>query len=498
MDILAALLYVLSQPELLFLIVLAALVGVVLGAIPGLTAAAAITMLIPFSYSLDVLPALAFLFVVAKASRFGGSISAILFNTPGTTASIVTQIDGHQMAKKGEADKAIKLAALSSATGDVLGDIFLIVMIGYFSLHALSIGPPETFSVYLLAFSIVIFSMDRNVVKVLCSVLLGILLSSIGLDPISGQERLTFAVLELSSGIELIPLLLGMFVLSEIMMHVVNKTTSQRLSARSFQKPFNASWRELRSYFPTAFFSGVWGALVGVLPGLGSAVAAYTSYNLAKSHAADSENWGKGEPRAVVAAEAANNAVSGSSMIPLLTLGIPGSTIGAVLLGALAIHGLNLGPTLYLGSGELLYRMFACGLLGILAYATMGYCVARPITGLVSRIPMVPLYVAMFVLCFFTAYSIRELHFDLIVMCLAAVLAYGMRKTGFSPIALIISFVLAKGGEESFRQSLLMSESGVYIFFERPLALFCCVASVLIVSLSIYMRRKRAVQFNRS
>lgn len=473
MDIFPALLSVISDPMLLAAILLAAIVGMIVGAIPGLTASAAIAMLLPITYYMSPLFALAFLYVIGKSGRYGGSIAAILFNTPGTAASAATQLDGYPLARAGKAGKAMKVATISSVIGDFMGDIMLIVGVGFIAALALKLGPPETFAIYFAAFVVIGSVIGKSVLKGLASALVGILVAMVGLDPISGLERYTFGSFELSNGIGLVPLMIGVFVLGEVFAQIEeriqNKNSAKVEEAKSDDN--SLSWAEYKPCLPHAIRGGFIGAGIGVLPGLGSAIAAFISYGEGKRRAKNPKLWGKGALEGVAAPESANNAVSGPSMAPLLTLGIPGSTIGAILLGVFLIHGIQVGPTLFLTDKELIYQLFACGILGIVAYGVIGYFGATQVARLIVKIPTNVLYPLIFLTAFVASYSSRGSLFDVTVMTCAGFVGWLMRKYDFNTAAFVISFVLAKGAEETFRQAMLMSDGGAMIFFERPIAL---------------------------
>lgn len=472
MEIFSALAFVLSSPVLLGAILLAAVVGMIVGATPGLTAAAAIAMLLPITFYMDPLFALAFLYVIGKSGRYGGSIAAILFNTPGTAASAATQLDGYPLAQQGKAGKAMKTATVSSVIGDFMGDIMLIVGVGWIAALALKLGPPETFAIYFAAFVVIGSVIGKSILKGLASALLGILIATVGLDPISGVERYTFDSLALSNGIGLVPLMIGVFVLGEVFaqMEVRNQRVEPVEEGTPGTDNDGLTWQEYKPCLPHVFRGGFIGAGIGVLPGLGSAIAAFISYGEGKRRAANPDQWGHGALEGIAAPESANNAVSGPSMAPLLTLGIPGSTIGAILLGVFLIHGIQVGPTLFLTSKELVYRLFACGLLGIFAYGLIGYFGASQVAKLILRIPPRVLYPMIFLTSFIAAYSARGSMFDVLVMVCAGFGGWLMRKFDFNSAAFVISFVLAKGAEETFRQALLMSDAGMMIFLERPIA----------------------------
>ncbi|MBT8169512.1 tripartite tricarboxylate transporter permease [Falsiruegeria litorea] len=473
MDIFPALLSVISDPMLLAAILLAAVVGMIVGAIPGLTASAAIAMLLPITFYMEPLFALAFLYVIGKSGRYGGSIAAILFNTPGTAASAATQLDGYPLAKSGKAGKAMKVATISSVIGDFMGDIMLVVGVGFIAALALKLGPPETFAIYFAAFVVIGSVIGKSILKGLASAFIGILVAMVGLDPISSQERYTFGSFDLSNGIGLVPLMIGVFVLGEVFAQL-----EERKKAKNAEIEVNdqagddntLTWDEYKPCLPHALRGGVIGAFIGVLPGLGSAIAAFISYGEGKRRATNPEKWGKGALEGVAAPEAANNAVSGPSMAPLLTLGIPGSTIGAILLGVFLIHGIQVGPTLFLTDKELVYRLFACGMLGILAYGLIGYFGATQVARIILKIPTNVLYPMIFLTSFVAAYSARGSMFDVTVMTVAGFVGWLMRKYDFNIAAFVISFVLAKGAEETFRQSMLMSDGGALVFIERPIA----------------------------
>ncbi len=472
MEIFPALLTVITDPTLILAIILAAIVGMVVGATPGLTASAAIAMLLPVTFYMSPIFALAFLYVIGKSGRYGGSVAAILFNTPGTAASAATQIDGYPLARAGKAGKAMKVATISSVIGDLMGDVMLVIGFGFIAVIALKLGPPETFAIYFAAFVVIGSVIGKSIIKGLISALLGIIVAMVGLDPISSEERYTFGSFDLSNGIGLVPLMIGVFVLGEVFAQLEARKKAKGEIKENPNDPngYSLSFDEYRPCIPHAIRGGFIGAGIGVLPGLGSAIAAFISYGEGKRRAKNPEQWGKGALEGIAAPEAANNAVSGPSMAPLLALGIPGSTIGAILLGVFLIHGIQVGPTLFLTDKELVYQLFACGMLGIIAYGLIGYFGASQMARLILRVPSSVLYPLIFMTAFVAAYSARGSVFDVTVMVAAGFVGWLMRKYDFNVAAFVISFVLAKGAEETFRQSLLMSDGGAMIFIERPIA----------------------------
>ncbi|MEL6464263.1 MAG: tripartite tricarboxylate transporter permease [Pseudomonadota bacterium] len=473
MDIVAGLATVLGNPVLLGWVFLAAIVGMIVGAIPGLTASAAIAMLLPLTFYMEPLPALAFLYVIGKSGRYGGSIAAILFNTPGTAASAATQLDGYPLARQGKAGKAMKVATISSVIGDVIGELLLIIGVAWIAVIALKLGPPELFAVYFAAFVVIGSVIGKSVTRGLASAALGILVAMIGLDPISSTERFTFGSFDLTNGISLVPLMIGIFVLGEVFTQIEERGAKPEMApTRDQDNTRNAlRWAEYKPCLPHVIRSSFIGAFIGMLPGLGSAIAAFVAYGEGKRRARNPGDWGKGALEGIAAPEAANNAVSGPSMAPLLTLGIPGSTIGAILIGVFLIHGIQIGPTLFLTSRDLVFALFACGLVGIVMYGIIGYFGAAYVGRFITRIPTQVLYPIIFLTSFVAAYTSRGNMFDVYVMVVAGFAGWAMRKLQFNPAAFVISFVLSSGAEEAFRQALLLGDNGLTIFVTRPIAL---------------------------
>lgn len=498
MDIFVGLATVLTDPALLAWVFAAAVVGMVVGAVPGLTASAAIAMLVPLTYYMDPLAALAFLYVIGKSGRYGGSIAAILFNTPGTAASAATQIDGYPLAQRGQASKAMKVATVSSVIGDFFGEVLLIVGIGFIAAIALKLGPPELFAVYVAAFVVIGSVIGDSIFKGLTSAALGVLIKMVGVDPITGTERYTFGHIALFDGISLVPLMIGIFVLGEVFEQLAKRSNPPELTNLpedgDAQDKNRLTWAEYRPCLPHVFRSSIIGSLIGMLPGLGSTIAAFVAYGEGKRRAKNPEKWGRGALEGIAAPEAANNAVSGPSMAPLLTLGIPGSTIGAILVGVFLIHGIQIGPTLFVTSRELVYSLFACGLIGIIAYGVIGYFGASFIGRFITRIPTNILYPLIMITAVIASYVSRGNLFDVGVMTFFGFVGWGMKRYNFNAAAFVISFVLAGGAEETFRQSLLLSDNGVLIFLTRPIALVFILLGVGALWFRIRSLRKSSIQ----
>ncbi|WP_170416241.1 tripartite tricarboxylate transporter permease [Ruegeria atlantica] len=497
MELLNGFYTIFTTPETLMFVVLGSILGVIVGAVPGLTASAAIAMLVPITYYIDPLSALAFLYVIGKAGRFGGSISAILFNTPGTTAAAATVIDGHALTKKGQAGKALKTATTASVIGDYVGEFMLIF--GALTIAQLTreLGPPDYFAIYVCAFLIIGSVISDSVLKGIASTLFGASLAMIGLDPITSEPRYSFGMVELYNGFSLVPLLIGMFVISEVFAQVQaarsGQTHHDEIAARKPEDD-ELSWAEIKRCLPFIGRGSVIGALVGLIPGVGSAVACFVAYGSSKAKAKNKEEWGKGAIEGVAAPEAANNAVSGPSMIPLLALGVPGSTIAAMLMGVFLIHGIQVGPKIFETSGDIVYGLFAAGLIGIALYGLIGWFLGPVIGRVIDKVPQRLIYPTILAVALISAYTARSSMFDVLVACIFGLIGYFMRTLNFSPAAAIIAFVLAPGAEQALRQSVLLTDDGFGIFLHRPVALIFFAIPVIAIGIRIIgrMRARKA------
>ena len=507
-----------NDPYALIFVLLAAMVGIIFGALPGLTAAAAIAMMLPIliAYNDEIggLAGLAFLYVIGKSGRYGGSIAAILFNTPGTAASAATMQDGYPMTQKGKAGKALKSATVASAYGDYFGEIILIFGAVVIASFTRKFGPPENFAIYLMAFVVIGSVVSDSIIKGIISTLFGAVVGLIGEDVITGQFKMTMGIDELEAGMALVPLLIGVFVISEVIVQA-EKAAKQRI-VNSVSNVIDTAqdyftWSEFKRCIPLMFRSSIYGSLIGMMPGLGSSVACFVAYGEEKRRAKNKDKWGTGVVEGIVAPEAANNAVSGPSMIPLLTLGIPGSTIAAVLIGMFLVNGLQPGPSIFaeepplfigghlISPREFIFGVFAAGLIGIACYALIGYFAASSVGRVIAFLPTKYLYPFIFMTALAASYSSRASIWDVGFALLFGIIGYAMRRTNFSAAAFIIAFVLTASMEEAFRQSMIISDTGFLIFasFEyqgkfsyAPIFLLIGAAVVILRSWSSIKSRK--------
>ncbi len=480
-----------------FFALLGTVIGLLAGALPGLSGGATIALLIPLTFYMDTLSALAFIYTISKSSDFGGSIPAILFNTPGTPQASATQLEGYPLTQQGKQGKAMRMAVIASAMGDTFSETLLITSSAYIALYAAKMGPPEYTAVYFCAFVIISSLIGTSIVKGLLSTLLGILIALVGFDPITAEERYVFGVDYLLEGVTLVPVLLGLFVMSEVLLQVANRIvlhSNQSIAPRSDKPEDNrVTWPEFRRCLRVIAKSTGSGTVIGMLPGIGASVACFVAYAEARRSSKMKDTWGKGEIEGVAAAEAANNATSGANLIPLLTLGIPGSASAALLAGVMLIHGITIGPSVFETDGQVIYGLFASGLLCIFTYLVVGYWGSGLVGRMIAVIPAQMIYPFIFITCFVASYALRQALFDLVVMAFFGVVGYVMKKFQFSIPAFIIAFILAGGAERSLRQAMMLDDSGALIFFERPIALaFFAIGILTIILRARHLRRQES------
>ena len=339
-------------------IVFGTLTGIIIGAIPGLTVTMGIALLLPVTFGMNPLPAISMLLGIYAGGMYGGSITAILINTPGTPAAAATSLDGYPLAQKGEAGRALKMAIYSSTVGGLFSAFMLILIAPQLAKLALRFGPAEYTALVLLGLTVIAGISGSSLIKGLIAGSLGLLMSTIGLDPMLGVPRLTFGSIYLTSGLSTVPVLIGLFAIAEIFVNTENiGVEGKTMKLAKISGDQKVTFKEFRSHFWTMIKGSIIGTYIGIIPGIGSGVSAFVSYNEAKRSSKHPENFGKGEMAGVVASESANNGATGATLIPLLTLGIPGDVVTAVLLGAFMIQGLTPGPLLFKDHGSTMFAI---------------------------------------------------------------------------------------------------------------------------------------------
>ena len=459
-------LLLLADPFNFFLIFCGVVVGVTVGALPGLSSPMAVALLLPFTIGLEPVAAIAMLASLYCAGTFGGSITAILINAPGAPPAVATAFDGYPMAQRGEAGRALGLAAVSSVIGGVFSLVVFLLATPMLAKVALSFNPPEYFALAVFALSMLASISGKSSIRNLIGGTVGVLISTIGIHLTTGVERFTFGSPEMSDGIHFVAVLIGLFAMGELLNQSQTlKVTLERIESIVVKLPsredFNrVKWTILRS-------CGL-GTFIGILPAEGSTVAAIMGYNEAKRWSKNKEEFGKGCPEGIAGPEAANNAAAGGAMVPTLALGIPGSGTTAIILAALIMHGFRPGPYLMNETPHFIYAIFGAMLIANFMFLGIGLAGAK----LFSRITLIPktfLWPAVFVFSLVGAYSYSSSLFDVWVMLIAGIVGFVMRRHGFGPAPLVMGLILGPLVEERLSQSMILFDNNWFRFFESPI-----------------------------
>ena len=458
--------------------------GQVVAAIPGIGPAMAIAIAIPFTFGLDPLPAIAFLVGVCKGGTVGGAIPAILINTPGTPDSAATALDGHPLARQGKPLKATKLALFSSVTGDTFSDIVLITVSAPLAILALKMGPVEVFALMIFAFAVISGLVGKSLIKGAIAAVLGLLVSTIGADPEHFSPRLIFGNFALYDGLPLASVALGMLAISEILVRLArqkgNTEAAIKLSNTGDPADRRVSWAEYWSCRFTMLRGAVIGTLLGATPGIGSTAAAFMSYSAAKSASKNPESFGKGNIHGIAATESANSAVVGANLIPLLTLGIPGSLSAALIISAFMIHGIQPGPLLFENQGRLIYGLFGTMIMANFLNLWIGQLGLRLWVRVISA-PQSFIYVSAILLCVVGVAMSEGGMFGVVVMLIFAAFGYVMKRFGFSIVIFIIAFFLGPRLEMSIAQSTALMSGNWTRIIEYPIAVILLGLSVVVL-----------------
>ena len=446
--------------------------GILVSAIPGLTTTIGVVLLLPFTYYLESSSSLGMLMGVFVGGMAGGAIPAILINIPGNPASIVTNINGYPLAKSGRGDFALGLALMSSTMGALIGLIMLFLISPQLSDFALKFGAVEQFALVLLGLSLVSALSEKSVIKGYISMCLGLMIATVGLDPITAVPRYNFGTVSMQQGISFIPVMIGMFAIPTILESmVISKSFKFPTIDRNFSeciKGVISALNQIKNSKFNIIRSSVIGSIIGAIPGTGSAIAATLSYQLTKKiERKDNERMNF---QGIISPEAANSAMSGGALIPMLTLGIPGDPVTAVMLGALTIHGLEPGPMMLLSFPEAYYGLLGSFAISILFLAILSFF-GIPIFLKALRIKTNYIMPVIFVLCIIGSFALRNAMLDVWIMLIFGVIAFYMNRHNYPILPMILALILGKILEEQFRMSLIISLGDPFIFFKKPISL---------------------------
>lgn len=464
------------SPLNLGLILVSVLIGVIIGALPGLSSTMAVALLLPFTIGLDPIVAISMMAALYCAGTFGGSITAILINAPGAPPAVATALDGYPLAQKGEAGRALGVAAISSISGGLMSLVIFILAAPLLADIALSFRPQEYFALTLFGLSMLAAISGKSSPRNLIAGFLGVLVSCVGIHLVTGIERYTFNTTFLYDGIDFVPVLIGVFAIAELLrMASTNDKTLERIKSVAVKLP---SRDDLRRIWKTILRSTGLGTFIGILPAEGTTVAAIMGYNEAKRWSKHPEEFGKGSIEGIAGPEAANNAGASGAMVPTLALGIPGSGTTAVILAALLMHGFRPGPFLTQETPEILYAIFAAMFIANFAFLFIGLAGAK-VFSLITLIPRTFLWPAVFCFAVVGAYGYQQQMLDVWTMLVAGILGFVAMRHGFGPAPFVMGLVLGGLLEKNWSQAMIIFDSDWTMFFQSWVANLFYVLSIL-------------------
>lgn len=453
-------------------------IGIVFGIIPGLTATMGMAIFLPMTFGMPDTHGILFLIGIYVGACYSGSISAILINIPGTPSAIATGFDGYPMAQRGEAGKAIGFSTISSALGGIFGILILVFAAPFLAKVALRFSAQEYTAIALLGISIVGYISHDSIIRGLIGGIIGLLLATIGQDIITGYPRFSFGSKSLEGGLEMIPVMVGFFGITEVFIklqkeeyyHIVTEKVSNMIPR----------FIEIIRVGGIVIQSSLIGTFIGAIPAAGGAIASMSAYGIQKRFSKKSKQFGTGIPEGIVAAESANNAAVGGAFIPMLSFGIPGDPQTAILLGALMIHGLGPGPTLFQNRPDFISVVYLGNLFSILIFLILGLLGARFFIKML-KVPNYILLPSIFIFCIIGAFAIRNSVFDIYILIICGTAGFLLQKIGIMPAPIILGFVLGPILEENFRRSLIMSGGDWTTFLTRPISLILLVVNLFIL-----------------
>lgn len=481
-DIFSSIISILNFDYLLMLL-LGVLAGIIIGALPGFSATMGVALLVPFTYSLSADSSFALLIGVYCSAIYAGSIPAILINTPGTPASVVTTIDGFKMAKKGQAGKALGISLYSSVFGGIFSAIILIFSSEFVAKAALKFAPQEYFSLGIFGLTMVFSMTEGSLLKALIMTVLGLALSVVGMDVMQGFPRFTFGIDNLLSGAPLLPIMIGLFAITEVLTNVEDSTNVVPIKQKidnilnSYKYLFNHLWLAIKA--------SIIGTFMGALPGIGSSIAAYIAYNEASRTSKKIITADESMEKGIVAPEVANNAVTGGAMIPMLALGIPGDSVTAIMIGALLIHGLRPGPQLFVEQKIFVNGIFISMVLANVLILIFGLIGVR-IFAKIINIPRSILNVFVIFFSLVGAYALQNSMFDVNICLIFGIIGFFFRRQKFPMGPFILSIILGPLIEQNFLMALSFSRGKISTFFTRPISSIFLILSLIIIIISVY------------
>ncbi|GAB6156149.1 tripartite tricarboxylate transporter permease [Desulfosporosinus burensis] len=485
MDLFLSAFHSVLDPFALLLLASGVIMGIIFGAIPGLTATMGVALLIPLTFALEPSVGINMLIGIYCGGMFGGSIAAVLVNIPGTPAAMMTALDGYPMGQRGDAGKAIGYATIASFIGGIISAVILVVAAPPLAKIALEFGPAEYFAISVFGISIIASVSGKSIVKGLISGVLGLIVATVGMDYVTSTPRFTLGFTDLLSGFAFIPTMVGLFGIREFLMQI--GTGKYKYQVQQNLGKVIPSFSELKKLLFIIFRGSFIGSFIGALPGAGGPIASYISYDISRKASKHPEKYGTGIPDGIVASESANNAVTGGALIPMLVLGIPGDGVTAVMMGAFMVHNLRPGPLLFQNQGALVYGIYIGLFIANILMLLFGLAGARYFAKILN-IPMPVLLPIITVLAIIGAYAIRNNSFDIAVMLVFGVLGYLFSEFKIPVMPMVLGIVLGPLAETNLRSALLISKGSWLVFLQEPISLILLILSVIMAGYPLISR----------
>lgn len=479
------------QPIVLINLLLGVASGMFIGCLPGLTATMGVALVLPLTFGMEAAKGILLLIGVYFGAIYGGSISAILLNTPGTPASAATALDGYQMARRGEAGRALGISTTSSFIGGIVSCVFLILIAPQLAKLALKFSSPEFFLLAIFGLCIISSISGKSLAKGLLCGTLGILLATVGIDSITGTMRFTFNNMNLLSGINYIPVMIGLFAMSQAFTSV--EELYKKNTVKNEVKRVLPNKKDLKIISKFGLIYGTIGTFVGSIPGAGADIAAFIAYGQAKNTSKYPEAFGTGIVEGISAPEAANNGVTGGAMIPMLTLGVPGDAVAAIMIGALTIQGLQPGPLLFQNNAPLVYALFFGCFIANICMFVLGMSSVKIFTKVLS-IPKEILIPIIFLLCVVGSYAMSNNIFDVWVMFIFGIIGYFLQKVEISSSPAVLGLILGPMAEKHFRTALVMSDGSYSTFISTGICWFFILLIVISLIIPVIQKKKKNIR----
>ncbi|WP_101876584.1 tripartite tricarboxylate transporter permease [Lachnoclostridium edouardi] len=478
------------DPSVMLFMLIGVIVGALIGALPGLSVVMAISILTPITFGLKPAQGLAMLIGVYNSGVWAGGISAILVNTPGTPASIMTSLDGYAMTKRGEAGLALGINVIYSAIGGLISSVILMIAAFPIAKFALKFGPAEYFALSLFGLSMIIGVSEKSILKGVMMGCFGFLIATVGLDSMYAYPRYTFGMVDLLQGISYVPVMIGLFGFAEVLGQVYENKKDERDQEKKKIGRIIPTWKMVKDFFPLTTISALVSVIVGAIPGAGGDIASIICWDQCKKVSKDKENYGKGSAEGLAVTCTANNGIIGGAMTTMLTLGIPGDAVTAVLIGSLMMYGMQPGPMLFVESKDFVYKLMVMMVIANIMFLVFGLMTSKASAALL-KLKEQYVWVAIILLSIVGSYAVNNSIFDVVVMFICGIIGFFLKKYDFPLPPLILGLILGPMAESNLRRSLALSAGSYQIFIASPISIVLLACTVLALAGPVIMKKMK-------